>query len=104
MDPSNEAGLISKKKKKVTPKKERMYAKSELKKIRGWTDRLISKFMPEPDEKRANPKYRTQAPMCLYRASRVERIEKRITFLAAKEKADLRKIAAQKAVATKTAD
>lgn len=50
------------------------YSTSELKK-RGWTERLIQKYLPEPDSSAPNPYRRTGAPKRLYRPSKVHAIE-----------------------------
>jgi len=73
-------------------------------KQRGWTDTMIRKFLPLPDETRPNPKYRhAGSPMKLYLCKRVKRIEKTKTFLKRQEAADRRKQSAAKAVETKQA-
>ena len=69
----------------------------------GWTDSLIKKFLPEPDETRRNPVFRCAAPMKLYRISRVKKIKKSAKFKKEKELISKRKEAARKAVATKYA-
>ena len=78
------------------------YRNSELKQ-RGWTDGLIKKFLPKPDETKTNPIIRSAAPMKLYKIKRVERIEKSEKFIKEMENISRRKIAARKAVETKTA-
>lgn len=72
-------------------------------KQRGWTEGLIKKFLPEPDETKSNPYYSYSAPMKLYKVSRVEKIEKSEKFIKAMESISKRKAAARKAVETKTA-
>jgi hypothetical protein len=67
----------------------------------GWTDGRIRSFLPEPDATRANPYYQSAAPVKLYSARRVRRIEATKTFRVAREKAEGRKAGAAKAVATK---
>lgn len=56
------------------------YRSSELKQ-RGWTEGLIRKFLPKPDETKTNPIIRSAAPMKLYKIKRVERIEKSEKFV-----------------------
>ena len=75
---------------------------SELKR-RGWTAGLIKKFLPKPDETKTNPIVKCAAPMKLYKIKRVERIEKSEKFIKEMEAISIRKIAAKKAVETKTA-
>lgn len=75
---------------------------SELKQ-RGWTDGLIKKFLPKPDETKTNPVIKCAAPMKLYQIKRVERIEKSEKFIKEMEAISIRKSAAKKAVETKTA-
>jgi hypothetical protein len=67
----------------------------------GWTDALVTKFLPEPDQIKSNPHYRLAAPMKLYLKERVERIEATDQFKEAKEKSSSRKRSAQKAVESK---
>lgn len=78
------------------------YRSSELKQ-RGWTEGLIKKFLPKPDETKTNPVIKSAAPMKLYKIKRVERIEKSEKFIKEMENISRRKIAARKAVETKTA-
>jgi hypothetical protein len=78
------------------------YRSSELKQ-RGWTEGLIKKFLPKPDETKTNPVIKSAAPMKLYKIKRVERIEKSEKFIKAMESIAKRKAAARKAVETKTA-
>ena len=56
--------------------KEKIYFRSSELKQRGWTDGLIKKFLPKPDETKTNPIVKSAAPMKLYKIKRVERIEK----------------------------
>ena len=77
-----------------------MLPKAHVKK-RGWTDTLIERFMPAPDETRPNPKYQKAAPMKLYRLDRIERLEASQEFQddltkAAKRKESSRKVAERK--------
>ena len=48
--------------------------KSDLK-SRGWTETAIAKFLGEPDSTRQNRRYRSAAPVKLYRKARVELAE-----------------------------
>ena len=52
-------------------KKNIYYRNSELKQ-RGWTDGLIKKFLPKPDETKTNPVIKSAAPMKLYKIKRVK--------------------------------
>lgn len=58
---------------------------------RGWTDSLISRFLPVHDREASNPHYRTASPMKLYSVSRVEEIEAGKEFIAALAKSRVRK-------------
>ena len=78
------------------------YRSSELKQ-RGWTDGLIKKFLPKPDETKTNPVIKSAAPMKLYKIKRAERIERSEKFIKEMESISKRKTAARKAVETKTA-
>lgn len=68
---------------------------------RGWTERLIKKFLGEPDATRPNPMYKCASPMKLYDKKRVQRIERRKSFKEEMESTTKRKDSAQKAVSTK---
>ena len=70
-------------------------------KERGWTDTMIKKFLGEPDATRDNPHFKCAVPMKLYELKRVEKVEKRKTFVAAQEASAPRKYSAAKGVATK---
>lgn len=74
--------------------------KSEVK-SRGWTDKLVEQFLPEPDEIKVNPIYKCASPMKLYNISRVKRIERTKKFQTALEESRGRRSGAKKAVATK---
>jgi len=67
----------------------------------GWTRKLIQDFLPEPELKR-NPHYKRGPQMKLWSVSDVESVMQTKEFQEAKEKADKRKMSAQKAVITKT--
>ena len=81
-------------------KKQQYITPSGLKQ-RGWTDTMIVKYLGDPDETKANPYYKSAAPMRLYDLKRVERAEKRKAFIADREASDRRKQSAAKGVATK---
>ena len=75
--------------------------KTDLISIRKWTDRLIKKYMPVPDEIRNNPHYGRASEMKLYKISRVESIEKNEHFLIDFQKTILRRKSSLKMVETK---
>ena len=75
--------------------------KTDLISIRKWTDRLIKKYMPVPDEIRNNPHYGRASKMKLYKISRVESIEKNEHFLIDFQKTILRRKSSLKMVETK---
>jgi hypothetical protein len=75
--------------------------KTDLISKRKWTDRLIKKYMPVPDEIRNNPYYGQASTMKLYKISRVEAIEKNEQFLIDFQKTMLRRKSSEKMVATK---
>lgn len=66
----------------------------------GWTKSLINKFLPEPIL-RKNPHYRSAAPMKVWDEEIVKQVMKTSDFQNAMKKASKRKIAADKAIATK---
>ena len=68
---------------------------------RKWTDALIKKYMPVPDEIRNNPHYGRASKMTLYKISRVESIEKNEHFLIDFQKTILRRKSSAKMVETK---
>jgi hypothetical protein len=75
--------------------------KTDLISIRKWSDRLIKKYMPVPDEIRNNPHYGRASKMKLYKISRVEAIEKNEQFLIDFQKTILRRKSSEKMVETK---
>ena len=75
--------------------------KTDLISIRKWSDRLIKKYMPVPDEIRNNPYYGQASTMKLYKISRVEAIEKNEQFLIDFQKTMLRRKSSAKMVETK---
>ena len=54
--------------------KEKHIYKSTLKE-RGWTDKLIKQFLPEPDKTVPNPHYSSKSTASLYKLSKVEQLE-----------------------------
>ena len=91
-----------------TANPEKQYiVKSELKSKQGWTEGLIKRFLPEPDETEKNPHYSTGSPMLLYDLKRVSAIEEipefkeRMTKIL--ENRESRKASARQAVKTKQA-
>lgn len=83
-----------------TTKTEYITAK-KLKEERGWTDSLIKKYLPNPDETKTNPYYRSGPKMRLFKIDRVNEIEKKEDFIHDKVKTDKRKESTQDAVLTK---
>ena len=75
--------------------------KTDLISKRKWTDALIKKYMPVPDEIRNNPHYGQASKMKLYKISRVESIEKNEQFLIDFQKTILRRKSSLKMVETK---
>ena len=75
--------------------------KTDLISVRKWTERLIKKYMPVPDEIRNNPHYGRASEMKLYKISRVESIEKNEHFLIDFQKTILRRKSSAKMVETK---
>ena len=75
--------------------------KTDLISVRKWTERLIKKYMPVPDEIRNNPHYGQASKMKLYKISRVESIEKNEQFLIDFQKTILRRKSSLKMVETK---
>ena len=66
---------------KVMPPKTYM-AKCSLKRGRGWTNKMINDFYPQPSKIVTNPHYRCAAPMKLYNIEQVVSIEKTEAFKA----------------------
>jgi hypothetical protein len=66
---------------------------------RGWTVEMIDKLLGEPDAIRGNPKSRN--PFQLYNQDRVLAVENSPAFIAAKEEATPRSIAARKGIQTR---
>lgn len=80
---------------------EKYYCKSDLTTYRGWTQSMIKKLLGKPDAEKTNPKYRCAAPMQLYKASRVEKIEKSDEFKSLQEKAKKRRETSRRTVKVK---
>lgn len=100
---TNEAGRAARKAVGLAKAEEqRLWAVAQLK-GRGWTRSMIDRLLGEPDELRANPCYRSAAPMRLYRAERVEAAEASAEYGAIKAVA-ARRSAASAAAAAKRAD
>lgn len=70
---------------------------------RGWTEKLMRCFLGEPDGTRANPMYRSSAPVPLWLESRIVAIEASGEFKDALAAAAKRKASAARAVETKLA-
>lgn len=66
-----------------------LFSVPDLKK-RGWTNGLINRFLPEPDDERVNYYNRSGSTMELYLISRVETAERKTDFIATQKKAALR--------------
>ena len=67
-------------------------------KERGWTEGMIVKFYPKPDEEVRNPRYKRSSPMKLYREERVVAIEGTEEFTREKDKSSIRKLATTKSI------
>jgi hypothetical protein len=68
---------------------------------RGWTAKLIDRFLPAPDALMANYHHRSGPKIKLFRVERVEGVEASPEFVAALESSRGRKAAAARAVETK---
>lgn len=68
---------------------------------RGWTDGLIKRFLPEPDETKINWHYKSGPPVRLYAIERVTAIEQSAEFQEAIKAGTARRQGAAKAVETK---
>jgi len=68
---------------------------------RGWTEKLITTFLGDNYRECENPHYKNAAPMRLYPAKMVIRVEKTLKFKAALELAKQRQSGAKKAIETK---
>ena len=67
----------------------------------GWTEGAIKKFLGKPDKTKANPVFRSAAPMALYSSTRIRKLEESPAFLEWLAKRNSRKAGYAKAVATK---
>lgn len=88
------------KKLKDNQSKEEYLSRGKLKE-RGWTDRIIKKFMSLCDKEKKNPYYASASPMKLYLLQRIEKIEKSNEFKKEIIESQPRKKSSQKAVETK---
>lgn len=84
-------------------RKDRLMCKAAVKEEFGWTESMITRFMPIPDKEVANPYYRHGGMMKLYSKKRMEQIEETEQFKIAKEKSVRRKERAKKSTETKIA-
>jgi hypothetical protein len=75
--------------------------KTQLKRERHWTDRLIKKYLGEPDKLTENMHYKSGPPVQLYLIDRIERFENTPEFEAEKAKKTARSNAAKKAAETR---
>lgn len=83
------------------PQEKEQYVSLKGLKAEGWTDKLIQKFLGEPDKTARNPMFASAAPVKLYNRTRVLSVSQTKEFLEEKQKADVRKNSARKAVSTK---
>ena len=84
-----------------TQKEKEQYVSLKGLKAEGWTDKLIQKFLGNPDKTARNPMFASAAPVKLYSRTRVQSVSQTPEFPEEKQKADARKKGAQKAVSTK---
>jgi hypothetical protein len=99
LEAGRRCSLMTKTKKAERPKR---VTKSTLKE-RGWTETLIKKFLPTPDDTAPNPHYRSAgAAMQLFNLDRVEGIEASAEFKEAMTERLNRQPVAKKAIETKT--
>lgn len=80
---------------------EKEYISKAKVKERGWTDKLIKKFMGLSDKEKKNPVFPSASPMQLYSLSRIKKIERSNSFIDEKKKSEIRKKASRKAITTK---
>ncbi|MFM7088506.1 MAG: hypothetical protein ACKOW9_03165 [Candidatus Paceibacterota bacterium] len=59
-------------------------------KARGWSDTLITKFLPVPDRTAPNPRHKNGAPMKFYSLDRIQLIEQSDLFKAAFKRKKIR--------------
>lgn len=50
-------------------------------KERGWTDKLIKEYLPNPDKTAQNPHYRSASPMKLYELNKIINLEENIQYI-----------------------
>jgi len=74
--------------------------RSELRE-RGWTNRAIEQFLPEPERTEQNHYHRTGPPIESWRRSTVEATERTAEFIRWRQNSARRKAAAAKAIRTK---
>jgi hypothetical protein len=86
---------------KRSQEEKELYVSMKGLKAEGWTDKLIQKFLGEPDKTARNPMFASAAPVKLYNRTRVLSVSQTKEFLEEKQKADVRKESARKAVLTK---
>lgn len=84
-----------------TEEKIQMITKSRLKSERGWTDKLLKTFLPDPDLTKPNPNYKSGPPMLLFSLEKIEAIERTEEFQLEQASVAKRKQSAKKAVETK---
>ena len=70
-------------------------------KSRGWNDAMIRRFLGDPDEIKANPRFKSASPMKLYRTGRIKQAETLAEFKEMQTKYRGRGVTAQKGVASK---
>lgn len=75
--------------------------KTDVKNRRQWTESLIKKYIPQPDQIKMNPHYRGASEMKLYELRKIEEIEKSIEFQVDFQKSLKRKLVSKKTVQTK---
>lgn len=68
---------------------------------RGWTEKMIQRFLGSPDRTKTNPHYRSAARMQLFDESRVVAAERTSDFVELEQKREVRRAGALKAVQTK---
>lgn len=86
---------------KRSQEEKELYVSMKGLKAEGWTDKLIQKFLGEPDKTARNPMFASASPVKLYSRERIHEVLQTKAFLEEKEKADIRKKSARKAVETK---
>lgn len=82
-------------------KLEKLITRSDLKNKMGWTDGMIKRFLPNPDEIKPNPIFRSASAMKLYSIDRIQNIEITEEFKNYKNRAIKFKSSSKKSVETK---